>query len=87
MQASVTLTAINQRPDGSVEFKFGKQGIEFASLEAAKSYARGNLSREALVSLIIGICLERQPTLSNPAVLEGRTLSLDTAIANLLRIT
>lgn len=82
--ASATITKIQTDADGKVRFQFGKREYEFSSLAAAKAAVRDQLilSRDTLEVIAMGLALTRQPTLSNPAALQGHTVTVDFTLAN-----
>ncbi len=79
---SVTLTKIQKDADGKVRIRFGKREYEFANIQAVRDFARGQLDRDTLEAITMALALTRQPTLSNPTALEGRTLTVDFTLAN-----
>jgi hypothetical protein len=74
---SVTLTKITKRANGSVEFRFGKIGLDFNSVADAAAFAQGQLSGETLRAQVIAMVLTRQPALGNPGIFEGKVLNVD----------
>ncbi len=79
---SVTLTKIQKDADGKIRIRFGKREYEFANIQAARDFVRSQIDRETLEVIEMALALTRQPTLSNPAALEGRTLTVDFTLAN-----
>jgi len=83
---SITLTKITRQPGGGVVVNFGKRGREFASLADLRDFVRDKLDRDVLEALFLRVALDRFPNMDNPAQLEGRTLTVDTSIANVMRV-
>jgi hypothetical protein len=60
-----------------VLFRFGHQEYEFPSIAAAQDFVRDKLNRDDMVAIYMALCFTRQPALGNPAVLAGKTLTID----------
>jgi hypothetical protein len=76
---TVSITCTNIRSVGGKHYiSFGKTEYEFNDLEHLKRVVSEQLDRRVLAALFLKIAIERQPALSNPAQLEGRTLTINT---------
>jgi hypothetical protein len=83
---SVTLTSI-RRAGGKIYVRFGKREYEFNSLTEVRAYVEEKLGRETLECLFLALLVERQPDINNPALVEGRTLTVDMALTNWGRVS
>lgn len=79
---SITLTKCGKDSDNRVRFQFGKRGYEFHDLAAANAFVKSQLDRDTLDTIMMALVMSRQPTLANPAALNGRTLTVDFSLAN-----
>lgn len=78
---SVTITKIVKEGGGAgrIRIRFGKLEREYASLAHLQAAAKANLSVDDLIDIAIGLMLSRQPTLTNPNVFEGHTVTVNFA--------
>lgn len=81
MAASVTIRALEKRPDGTVRVLLGKNEYVFNSIEDARAAAR-DFDAEDARQLVLRLIFARQPGLGNPAALVGRTVTIDPTSAN-----
>lgn len=79
---SVTCTKIVKEAGGRILVRFGKVEMEFANLGAMKAYVASILDREQLTALALRLMIDRQPTLNNPSVFEGRSVNVDFSVNN-----
>lgn len=83
---SVTLTNIRRRA-GKIYVRFGKREHEFESLVEMQRYVAERLTPETLEALFLALLIERQPDITNPAQIEGRTLTVDMSLASWGRVS
>lgn len=84
---SITLTKLVRYGDGRIVVSFGKRGREFASLADLRAFVADKLDRDVMEALLLRIALDRFPIMDSPAQLEGRKLTVDTSLTNVMRVT
>lgn len=84
---SVTVTKIVKEASGRVLVYFGKHCREFTTVEDMRAAVRAALTRADVENLALALMLSRQPSLANPAALEGRTVTVDFSLANFGTVT
>lgn len=80
--AEITCSSFVQR-NGRYILTCGKQSWEFGSLRAIRERVAELESKETLFTLALGLWLKRNPTGSNPSLMNGRTLTIDLGAAGL----
>jgi len=86
MPISVTCTGV-RRANGKAYVAFGKHDREFSSVAEAREFVRETLSKKVLEALLIAKWLAADPNASNPALIEGRTITGDLTINNVVRVS
>ena len=86
-QYSITCRNVRQI-GGKVYIKFSDKGeLEFSSLAEARAFVQRLLDDPDLLKrLFLAIYLSRDPNGTNPAIMEGKTLTLEPDAANLLQL-
>lgn len=91
-ESTISLTSFRIGPNGTCEFVFtinGNSGIgyNYASCEDAVLDTLSLQSLEQnLVRFLVAYWVARNPTLSNPNVLLNKTLTIDFAVANPIKV-
>ena len=79
MARSITIKAIDRRADRTY-IRVGKDEIEVpGDAEALKAWIRLRFDEKDLLALGLAVYLARDPTLANPSLIVGKTLTLDLA--------
>lgn len=90
MRRQLHITSITRNAGtGAVTINYnGKYGREFASREAFVEWCRDILTDERII-LVMGLAtvMDGSPTLAKLRAMEGKTITLDTAAANLIEVT
>lgn len=79
---SVTCTKIHKDPSGRIRVRFGKTEREFQDIASLREFVRDALTPETLQAIFLRLALDRQPSLGNVSLLEGRTIDVDFSRAN-----
>jgi hypothetical protein len=77
---SVTLTKISfTNANSPIRIRFGKRDYEFNNLDHMKEYVAQTVGVEQLEAIAMALLIARQPTISNQAAVEGRSINVNLA--------
>lgn len=79
MARSITIKAIDRRADRTY-IRVGKEEIEVpGNLADLKAWIRQQFDEKDLLAIALAVYLARDPDMSNPSLIVGRTITLDLA--------
>jgi hypothetical protein len=77
---SVTLTKISfTNANSPIRIRFGKRTYEFTDLDHMKEYVAQTIGVEQLEAIAMALLIARQPNITNPAAVEGRSVNVNLA--------
>lgn len=79
MARSITIRSIDRRADRTY-IRYGKDEVEVpGDLDALRAWIRQQFDEKDLLALALAVYLARDPNMTNPAQIVGRTITLDLA--------